>query len=117
MCDRRSLSREAFPLMSVGMRKCTYLTLQSLLQPYVARFYIRAGDMSQVKQAKIRILVSLLSPGNGQSLLREFKVRTTHFDYLSSTLILRTLGCRTTWLTRTTRWSPMLSGRSVAAHK
>ncbi|KAG8863143.1 AP-3 complex subunit beta [Tulasnella sp. 330] len=44
-----------------------------LLRSYASRFYIRAGDISPVKRTKIRILVSLLAPDNGHTLLREFK--------------------------------------------
>ncbi|KAG8973912.1 AP-3 complex subunit beta [Tulasnella sp. 425] len=44
-----------------------------MLQPHVSRLYIRSSDITQVKQVKMRILVALITPGNAQDMLREFK--------------------------------------------
>ncbi|KAG8907999.1 AP-3 complex subunit beta [Tulasnella sp. 403] len=44
-----------------------------LLRPHTQRLYIRALDIAPVKRAKLRILVTLITPDNAQALLREFK--------------------------------------------
>lgn len=63
--------------------------LQALLAKHHATFYIRADDLTQVKQAKLRILVALLSADNYTTFLREFEVSRS--IYSARTLPLLTL--------------------------
>jgi AP-3 complex subunit beta len=48
--------------------------LQCLFSPFYARFFIRADDISPVKQEKISILLNVINGDNFPAILREFIV-------------------------------------------
>jgi AP-3 complex subunit beta len=53
---------------------CAYMNSQNYFAQHYTRFFIRSRDLPQTKSAKIKILLSLISPENVQALIREFTV-------------------------------------------